>query len=867
MSRSLPGWLPTLLAAGLLLTGCQGRLGSTVAAGTVFASSNEGGAQGPIAVATPVHPDRLLVGEVRVPPAFAGTLGGQLVADAAAGLVGHAAGGLTAPAGRPRHALKAATTLVQQAIADVQVALVDARGLAISDEAGRPLITRTDASGRFTLSPPASTRPARLQVGPDPATAFGRLVLPGTDRADVDLSSTLVARYCVDQFLSDQPDPERALARLPADVEAATVARTEAVLADTAELLAERDRLDDRTVTEAVQLLRTRHTAVQEQFETVRKLLVVAGLFNLGDGEPATEVALSDVRGLLTAPDGGLYLNCPEDRRIWWLRADGTLKAVVGRVSSDLNVAGPEVGPVAQMWSRPDGSLILLEEDRKADDIPPLWRLTPAGRLEEIPHGLVNLQAAVPLDNRRLLLITTALDQMATCWELEPGGTPTRLSSFSMALDWGLSQYPPAITRAAALSDGRIRLASSVMLHGRVLDVDPRSGKVSRWFEGQVPKLPGPALSPDGSVVYVEGFESFRILNRPDAAADAQPLGRQFFVTWSPLLVDDEGRLVLAHDHVVERLERGEWQHLAGRKDTGARQQVYGALEPRSFTVLPDGQLVIVDGEDLVVQQPGQASRILVAAGEVDPLSPTASAHQPLAVVSDPRDGRLFIRANQANSLGASGPKDRIYEVGPEGSTTLRYETPTAVWDMRIGPEGDLYLSEYAFMGPKRVIALDRQGTVREVLGPDAAYFSLSRVGFDLAGILHVENVSYGAAPDYVRTRQVLPVLDGVTGPALPDSAIFPEAFDAQGWTYEGLGLNEGPMIGWTGSLVRWQRQTGRTEVLAGPGGRFFSGTGVDDGIKGARHPVFGPDGDLYFLDMGNRQIKRIPREALAEDS
>ena len=280
--------------------------------------------------------------------------------------------------------------------------------------------------------------------------------------------------------------------------------------------------------------------------------------------------------------------------------------------------------------------------------------------------------------------------------------------------------------------------------------------------------------------------------------------------------------------------------------------------------MLPDGRLVVVDGSDLVLQRPGGAAIPLMPAGSIDPLSPVASNHQALAVTTDTRDGRIFVRTNVAGYIGPEGPRDCIYEVGADGKATLRYETTTSIREVAVGPDGDLYLTEYQFMGPKRVVAIDRDGVVREVLGATAPYFALSRVGFDQEGTVHLEDSTIGSAPDYVRTRKVLPVRDGEVQAALSSDAIFPEAVDAAGWFYEGLSINEGGLTGWKGDLVRRHRTTGITEVLTGPSGRFFKCSGVDYGVAAARDPVFGPDGDLYFLDMGNRPIKRIPAEALA---
>jgi hypothetical protein len=37
----------------------------------------------------------------------------------------------------------------------------------------------------------------------------------------------------------------------------------------------------------------------------------------------------------------------------------------------------------------------------------------------------------------------------------------------------------------------------------------------------------------------------------------------------------------------------------------------------------------------------------------------------------------------------------------------------------------------------------------------------------------------------------------------------------------------------------------------------------VDDGLLYPHCPVLGPQGDLYILDTGNHQVKRVPADKL----
>jgi hypothetical protein len=46
---------------------------------------------------------------------------------------------------------------------------------------------------------------------------------------------------------------------------------------------------------------------------------------------------------------------------------------------------------------------------------------------------------------------------------------------------------------------------------------------------------------------------------------------------------------------------------------------------------------------------------------------------------------------------------------------------------------------------------------------------------------------------------------------------------------------------------------------VAGVGGTWFTGDGVDDGIEAPRYPTIGPKGELLFSDTHHHQVKRIP--------
>ena len=55
----------------------------------------------------------------------------------------------------------------------------------------------------------------------------------------------------------------------------------------------------------------------------------------------------------------------------------------------------------------------------------------------------------------------------------------------------------------------------------------------------------------------------------------------------------------------------------------------------------------------------------------------------------------------------------------------------------------------------------------------------------------------------------------------------------------------------------------GKTEAIAGPGARFFAGSGVDQSLGYVADLAFLPDGTLLILDSYGKQVKRIPADQL----
>jgi hypothetical protein len=169
-----------------------------------------------------------LQGRVTLPATIIANHGGGLIGNNSGGLItDRASAGLVGQ----RYVLGQAPALVQVPVASSTVALVDAAGKPLQDAAGKPYVTTTDAEGHFSFGavPEGKAVVAVCQVAGQ-ATQAAALVPRTVKTADLDLASTVMSAYVLERFARTQPDPQASLERLPAELEARARAATRQAL-------------------------------------------------------------------------------------------------------------------------------------------------------------------------------------------------------------------------------------------------------------------------------------------------------------------------------------------------------------------------------------------------------------------------------------------------------------------------------------------------------------------------------------------------------------------------------------------------------------------------------------------------------------
>lgn len=221
------------------------------------------------------------------------------------------------------------TALEEAPLAGAQVSMLDAAGVAVTGPDGKPLVTTTDAQGRYGFSAPLPDR--NLVVSVALAQGAVRAIAPrGTvvRQADANLVSTLTTAYIEARYVQVQADPVATLDKLPADVEAATRDKARAALEGNATAVP--DALTPSKVVAAVDQLRRSDAAFDSQMETVRKLLVVGSTSAVTSDGPALDAQLYLPNGLTVDAAGNVLIADTFNSLVRRLTPDGRIGTVAG---------------------------------------------------------------------------------------------------------------------------------------------------------------------------------------------------------------------------------------------------------------------------------------------------------------------------------------------------------------------------------------------------------------------------------------------------------------------------------------------------------------------------------------------------------
>ncbi|MEB3220551.1 MAG: hypothetical protein VKS61_00595 [Candidatus Sericytochromatia bacterium] len=883
--RSVSRWV---LGAGLaLLLGCQGTLPPPAApARAARTPAKAGPVQGlPLPEAattgdlgTTLAPGQgaglvanngaTLFGTLRAPASLVSDQGGALVSDQGGAIV----------ANQGAYRLTQTATVAQVALRDALVELRDAAGNPVLDEAGTPITARTDASGAFAFQALLPDR--NLIVTAPLAGGRGAILAVATKDArtaalDADLFSTLTTAYIVSKFVASQADRQQTLDRLPGEVAQETRLLAESAFTRTqAQVPA---TLDETSVVASAESLRQGVDAFDQQMEKVRRLLIAAGLSNLGEGRPATTVSFESFDGLAEGPDGSVYFL---EKKLWRVRPDGILVTAIGGGTLEAAAADGQKADALSLeglqgWGFDPTDRLVVMVDRhmlrlEADGTLRLQGVVPEGprKPTERPRwwrgGLLAARA-----QDYLLQLSYTWDREASLWRWQPGQEPLQVATLQVpeGLHMGGFTYVPG--------RGVLTTFWGHGLPSEYLWIDPDTGATETWR----PPLPGaaqPHVDGRGNVLYTTGEPENRLRVWP--LGGSTPLA---FDTWSGFigggLLSRDGKSALLQEggRIVRVTASGVTPvaGLTGASGVGGNARDLALFEPVTMTVANDGEMWLTD------RRRGQLLRV-DAADQVHEVT-----------LADPsfRNGQLYALKFPNMRPGPDGTvqmlarlKDQqgVHQVRKDGTSTLLYTPPAGYGIETFAPReaGALVVLLTAYDKPHRLLERAADGTERVL-------FEASLVPHDLPS-----GTQYHTHEPDLRNCDLAPAPGGAVwlygkgriarwrnGSGLEtlrrgEHLHRPEEQN-EGFTRGALALGPDGALYFTpgdpgngswNEVRRWDPVTGQESHVAGPRGLVFTGSAVDDRLDDPHSPAFSPSGELLFIDAGSKQVRRIPKDKLA---
>ncbi|MEB3220562.1 MAG: hypothetical protein VKS61_00650 [Candidatus Sericytochromatia bacterium] len=855
-----------------------------------------------------------LAGRVSLPASLIGNNSGGLIGNNSGGLIGDRSSGLVGNNGgrmvgnnggtvtalgggwlEPRRLGGARRLLAAEPVAGVTVVVVDAAGHWVPDAEGRPYTAKTDAQGAFTFARTPTGVNLLLQVLGLPAaagtpTAFLPAVAATTGQAarkvDVDAVSSLTMGYIASKFVKGN---QAVLNKLPGDVEADT--RRKLAQAAGAELAV--SSLAAPEVVASVDALRAKDATLDAQVRYVERLLV-AGLSNLGEGLPATEVALASPHRIAVRPDGEVYIVENWAGRVRRIAADGTIHSVAG---------GQAFGDAGQLRGEGLGDGGAPGEAVFSD--PRTLALDAAGNIYMCDTGHHRI--------RRIDATTRRVTTVA-------GNRPLDSTAFSfMPLEAAPAPAPGAVARDTAITSPH---AIAVDAQGRCVFASREgtfrveaSGTLTALLHAGKVRTPAKlASSPEGEVYAHYGADGFgRLVG--DAFTPATDIPAKVFKTDWHLAAGPDGVLYMHGDGALHRFKDGTWSQLMTLEALGARTTGLAATAdhvwlsadtagqvwrytPTSQALTRVGGVVYdptrgLRGDELSLNRPGALAldaqgRLLVGDGlngvvwrrDADGLyrrvagngaPPDAALPQAkgpaveqaigisTTLLPQP-DGGLVICAGNQNHHG-------LFSIDAAGQLAP-VPLPEGVKALQVAPDGKGgYFVSDTMLTPVPTSRLVRvTGDKVEELVPKrtlaAFYGLLARPDGTLYYTDVLASVVYRRAPDgtvslVAGQSDAAPEFSGDGGPATAAGLQWPMslAMDAAGHLYLADAHNH--------RVRRVDAKTGIITTLAGQGGSFFTGSGVDDGLEEPTALAFDAAGTLYIADAGHNQIKQIPADKL----
>ncbi|MDB5101950.1 MAG: repeat containing protein [Cyanobacteria bacterium RYN_339] len=764
-----------------------------------------------------------LTGVVSAPAGIVAQGGGNLIGNDGASLIGNDGAGY-----------RLAGVLEQRYLRGAKVRLLDAAGKPLLDKANKPFETVTDAKGRYAFPSGLPARGVRVVVD---LGAAGQLqaIAPksrtGTEVA-VDMVSTLTSGYILG-LVASQADPQATLDRLPADAEKKT--RDSAAAALVAGGKAP-DTLKGPDVMAAVVALRAKDAALDGQLEAVRKLLIVAGQSDLGNGLPGPQVDLPAVGAVLALADGSALIAAPSDGRVWRLRPDGIMETYVG--SGGVNYADPAglAGPEAtlhgllRMALDAQGRLVVLDGKR-------VLRLGADKKVEVLARDLDDATGVFATDPVQVV----ANGKLRTIAAAAPLGTVPAAQAY--VLNNGEARGRDAQGRLYFC----VRRETNAAPLYEAWRADATGQGLTLLATSGVAGVVGLTVDPQGTLVVVDA--QHRLVARPPEGAErvlAAQLPKDFMLLGDAAALAPDGSAFVVQQSTVWKAKDGAIALVAGSQGgidgPATRVALHG---PAGLALDPNGDLYVVenDANRVDVFPAGGHGRVIAGTGEADQSgdggpATAATLQWPTALRRDAQGNAYVLEDNES----------AIRKIDAAGTITLYYEPAGTLTDFVARADGTLLLIEDDALVE---LGLDKK---RKKLA-DLSEHSASLLGLAPNGDVYLSGggaierfadgkLTFLAEPD--DNNNLNANLGG--GVAVgADGAVYVAARDS-------------------GLIMRYSPTTHLVTVLAGSDGKALHGSHVDDAVGEPCYPLIDPkSGDLLFADAQFRQIKRIPASALVD--
>jgi len=786
----------------------------------------------PASPATPESPAP--APSARRPPPLAGEVAGQVVLPAGLGQAGPAPG--EAPPAAPLDGLR--------------VALLDAAGEPVRDEAAAPRVTATDASGQFRFRGPLPARHLVVAVTlPGGLGVMRALTLrDARDRPlTLDLAATLTATHVLDRLLLGQPDPLGLLERLPSALEAATREAARAALALAAPAPA--PRLTPTATMAELDRLRRSNPALEALLAQLEQALPRPALQEPADGVPALQAWLGDAPShLLRAADQSMYVAL---ERVWRIDREGVLQAVLGGGTVPVDEAEGRPGREVHV----DGlGGICLDQD---------------GRLAALAGGrLVRLEADDTLTTvePRVPRAAELLGRLGEAWLLATPGTSgvevTRLSSGGRLTRLAWVPAPSSCHGIGVGLDAPRGVLVGFQRTGpgaelRLQLVDPATGAVSPWQPPPEARPPARVTQQGRLVTLLAG--KARVWHPSGEAPRA--VGGVDALPTSVFLPDAEGPALLGFHGVVQQGEARGLTRVAGALPAGAAP-LPPPFAPEGLASAPDGGTWLIDAETgaLLRLEPSGGTRPVPPEG--DARSWEGAPARPRRLRTGP-DGVVWLEATYlAPGEAPEATRVGLCRLAADGRGTLQHLAPAGVEvvDFAPGTGGRCHLVLSPRVGGASLVERTPDGGVRTLLAqapgapvtPDAPPLAGCNLAVSPEGTVWL--LGEGRLTRFRPGEGAQVVLRGrrFTRPRFPLRGL---ELGPDGALYH----TPGDATPRAGRVLRFDPKARTEAVVVGEGAGLDAG-----GPPPAPHsPAFTPAGELAYLDARSRRVQRVPREAL----